>query len=122
MELTKDLKKLVTEIESQGWKVEVLEDIGRFEFEISTFSPAGQDFSKCLSADNAEEFIDTLKEAYFDFDVSYEAYMWLGSDGHGQNGAPYDMRDVYDDMEWCWRELNKLWLYLYKLDWDNEEE
>ena len=25
--------------------------------------------------------------------------MWLDIDGHGKNGAPYDMRDVYDDME-----------------------
>jgi len=28
-----------------------------------------------------------------------EAYLWLDSNGHGKNGAPYRMRDVLDDME-----------------------
>ena len=33
------------------------------------------------------------------FDVSSEAYLWLDNSGHGKNGAPHDMKDVYEDME-----------------------
>ena len=38
---------------------------------------------------------------YNDFDVSYEAYLWLDNTGHGTNGAPHDMKAVYEDMEEC---------------------
>ena len=27
--------------------------------------------------------------------------LWLDSDGHGKNGAPYHMRDLLEDMEAC---------------------
>lgn len=30
-------------------------------------------------------------------------YLWLDDEGHGSNGAPYDMKDVYEDMEW-WKD------------------
>ena len=33
--------------------------------------------------------------------MCYETYLWLDSDGHGKNGAPYDMKDLYEDMEAC---------------------
>ena len=26
--------------------------------------------------------------------------LWLDEFGHGKNGAPYDMKDVYEDFEW----------------------
>ena len=38
---------------------------------------------------------------YQDFDVSYETSLWIGSDGHGKNGAPYEIKDIYEDMEEC---------------------
>ena len=34
------------------------------------------------------------------FDVSEHAVIWLDESGHGVNGAPYDMKDVYEDFEW----------------------
>lgn len=42
------------------------------------------------------------------FDVSEETYTCLDHSGHGINGAPYDMRDVYNDMEECQDEIEKL--------------
>lgn len=47
-------------------------------------------------------FEDFCKEAdylYESFDPSYEAYLWLDSEGHGKNGAPYEMGDVFAEMK-----------------------
>lgn len=35
-----------------------------------------------------------------DYDVSEQTMLWLDEFGHGKNGAPYDMKDVYEDFEW----------------------
>ena len=89
---------------------EVFEYDRNVDFE--THSPEGHDFIIMLEID---EDIDTDKEPkeaanclieelarwINNYDVSYEAYIWLDIFGHGKNGAPYDMRDVYLDMEWC---------------------
>ena len=37
-----------------------------------------------------------------------EAYIWLDDSGHGKNGAPHDMKDVYEDMEACKSMLGEL--------------
>ena len=41
----------------------------------------------------------TMKRYYEDFDPDYEAYLWIGDDGHGKNGAPYHIKDIVADME-----------------------
>ena len=35
-------------------------------------------------------------------------HLWLDSDGHGKNGAPYRIREVLDDMEVAERMMNDL--------------
>lgn len=69
---------------------------------LSRYSPAGQDFG--ISVDIGENLHDlkrNLAKAYEGYDVSYEAYIWLDNTGHGKDGAPHDMKDVYEDMETC---------------------
>lgn len=69
---------------------------------IGKFSSAGQDFSFYTEiGETPEELQDNILARYEDFDVSQEAYYWLDDSGHGKNGAPYDMKDVYEDMEEC---------------------
>lgn len=69
---------------------------------IGKFSSAGQDFSFIVEiGDTLKEMQDDIIHRYEDFDVSEEAYYWLDDSGHGKNGAPYDMKDVYEDMEEC---------------------
>lgn len=69
---------------------------------IGKFSSAGQDFSFSVEIGNTlEELQDEIARYYESFDVSEEAYYWLDDSGHGKNGAPYDMKDVYEDMEEC---------------------
>lgn len=115
MELTKDMQRLVNFIKSCGWWVQE-EDIDE-EYTIlliGKYSPAGQDFSISVEAEenSVDSFLDNLYETYSNFDVSYETYIWLDSSGHGKDSAPYDMKDLYEDMEWCQEEMLKLWRYL----------
>lgn len=46
-----------------------------------------------------DTLIKSVREYYENYDPDEEAYLWIGDDGHGRNGAPYRMRDVLDDME-----------------------
>ena len=59
---------------------------------------------------------------YDNYDCSYEAYLWLDNTGHGTNGAPYDMKDVYEDMEACEKMIFELWESLSGKDWEEYYE
>lgn len=50
-----------------------------------------------------EKFLDNLYEMHYSFDISREAYSWLDETGRGKNGAPENMRQVYDNTE-CFAE------------------
>ena len=92
-------KKLIKQIEDAGFSLSRDDDDGSYEF--GKYSPEGQDFRFTISGDTKEEFIRNISEYYHGYDASYEAYIWLDTDGHGKNGAPYDMKDVYEDMVAC---------------------
>lgn len=71
---------------------------------LENWSPAGQDVvfeTKLKDPDSCEEFLEALKEHAASFDPDEEAALWLGSDGHGKNGAPYRMSDLLEDMQWA---------------------
>lgn len=70
-------------------------------FYFGKYSPAGQDFGFEVEGEDLEDLAHNIERFYDDYDVSYEAYLWLDEWGHGRNGAPYDMRDVYEDMLEC---------------------
>lgn len=73
------------------------------------YSPAGQDFGFSVNA--GEDLFDLMRnveEAHQSFDCSEEAYLWLDNTGHGKDGAPYDMKDVYEDMECCREYIEEL--------------
>lgn len=94
-------------IEKHEWSIEY-EDDGNIYF--SKYSPAGQDFGFYIDGVcTIEELADKIYDQYNEYDVSEAAYIWLDESGHGKNGAPYDMEDVYKDMEAC--EQNILELY-----------
>ena len=93
-------KKLIKKIKSIGFSVKEYED----EYYFSQNSPAGQDFGFYINKTNIETIDDlayAVYERYENYDCSEEAYIWLDNTGHGTNGAPYDMKDVYEDMEAC---------------------
>ena len=102
------MKEIIEKIEGLGWTVDVLKEEEEC-WQLGQYSPAGQDFFVVINADNKESIIEKLKEVYEDFDVSEEAYLWLDESGHGRNGAPYDMKDVYEDMQACKNMLERLY-------------
>lgn len=97
--MNKELQKLLDRAEELEWCVQ--QECGNV-YLFSKFSPLGQDFN--ISVDTEDDpnlFLHNLDQTYLNFDVSEETYYWLDSSGHGKNGAPYDMKDLYEDMEAC---------------------
>jgi hypothetical protein len=103
-EKTNDMiQQKITEIaEILGWSVDFSEpQNGKTDVNFAKYTAYGQDFnfSVELEDDDMEAFIDNIHEYYENFDVDEEAYIWIGSDGHGKNGAPYHIADIVKDME-----------------------
>lgn len=95
--------------EELGWAVTWDKNTDGTKFvRFSQYSPAGQDFNVELDYKNLGEIEDKLREYYDSYDPSYEAYLWLDDNGHGKNGAPYEMIDVYNDMKACEEMIDKL--------------
>lgn len=71
------------------------------QIEIRKYSAAGQDclFTLECERNNPASVAEAFKQVYEQFEPERETYLWLDSDGHGKNGAPYHMRDVLKDME-----------------------
>lgn len=98
------VNKIVKIAENLEWSV----NINNNELEFTKYSPAGQEFNFVLGADNLKEVTQKIKERCDNFDCSEEAYLWLDDSGHGTNGAPYDMKDLYEDMEECLKMMEEL--------------
>ena len=103
--------------------IKISEDDKSAYVELSFFSPEGQDCSLSIEkGNNIECFCNNIYDYYDNFDVSYETYLWLDSDGHGVNGAPYDMKDIYEDMAWCQDKIYHIYLTVCKYIDENKEE
>ena len=122
-------EKIYEIAESEGWAVSHTVCQGEISFEFSKFSPAGQDF--CFTGDvdyeDDEDYVfSELRDAVYryweNFDVCEEAYIWLDETGHGQNGAPYDMKELYEDMQACADMIHDLWLALEGREKPTEEK
>lgn len=128
MNILMAMRERVIEVaEENGWSVNMTSnDEDNFTYEFSKNSPAGQDFSFCadMEDNDVSSLIDNIYERYNDYDCSSETYIWLDNTGHGKNGAPYDMKDVYEDMEACAQMMLDLHNTLRAEDWSeyNDEE
>lgn len=91
-------KALIKALEAADFSIYVDNDDVRFQ----KYSPEGQDFNFTVSAThNLTDLFNDIYDYYDNFDPSEEAYYWLDNSGHGKNGAPYDMGDLYNDMVVC---------------------
>ena len=98
-----DFKSVIDICEFAGWGV-----TGDFEnhndpyFEISQPSPAGEDFSFSVYADNPKEFIAKVNAYYMEFSPSEHAEMWVEArlsserNGNGTKGIP-DVETLVED-------------------------
>ena len=90
-----------------GWNV-TKEDTNTYN--LQRYSDAGHDLNITIKGKSCEALIDSIYSCYEDFDVSYETYLWLDDTGHGKNGAPYEMREVLEDMEACEKMIYEAYL------------
>lgn len=96
------IEQITTVAAKLGWQVETnTSNSDHAEFEFRKYTPCGQDFSFSVKMDgnDPDSLLEEVKDYYEDFDPDYEAYLWIGEDGHGKNGAPYHIKDIVDDME-----------------------
>jgi len=98
------INKIVKIAENLDWSV----NVNNNELEFTKYSPAGQDFNFNVTGDDLEEVIKSIDEYCNNFDCSEETYLWLDNTGHGTNGSPYDMKDLYEDMEECLKMIEEL--------------
>ena len=118
--MDKKFEKIYEIAEREGWKVDnsyTDEKVTEVCFSFNKYSPAGRDLSFEVYVPNEEDedviyenVADAIADYWEGFDVSYETYIWLDENGHGKNGAPYDMMDVYKDMKACEDMIHDLWL------------
>lgn len=120
--MDKRFEKIYEIAERKGWQVDCYYVNKKTELCVSfeKYSPAGQDFYFSVSVPNEDDediFYDNVEDAIYtyweDFDVCYETYIWLDETGHGRNGAPYDMKDLYEDMQACEDMIYELWFALW---------
>ena len=97
------IEQITTVATSLGWQVTSDTSVPNVvEFEFSQYTPAGQDFDFCAEMKDIEQY-------YEGYDPDYEAYLWIGTDGHGKNGAPYHIKDIVSDMEAAEAMINTLY-------------
>lgn len=117
--MDKRFEKIYEIAEREGWAVSHTVCQGEISFEFSKLSPAGQDFyfTRDVDYEDDEDYVfSELRDAVYryweNFDVCEETYIWLDNTGHGMNGAPEDMKDLYEDMQACEDMIHDLWLAL----------
>lgn len=96
------IEQITTVAAGLGWQVSTDTSTPNIvEFEFQNYTPAGQDLNFCVEMkdDDPQSLLSEIQEYYEGYDPDYEAYLWIGTDGHGKNGAPYHIKDIVSDME-----------------------
>ena len=113
MNLVNIEKFFENKLKDTEWKVSTTINESKKQVEVSLeiWTPAGRDV--CLEFDfkdktTKEQISKMFQEYYESYDVSYETYLWLDNEGHGKNGAPYEMEKVLIDTQWVENELAEL--------------
>lgn len=113
--MKEEYRKMIRAAENLNWLVK----IDGNDFTFSKFSPAGRDFNMEITADDLENVIIEIEDRINNFDCSAETYLWLDNTGHGENGAPYDMKDLYEDMEACLKMMEELLDEIEQVEFDD---
>lgn len=100
-------------LENTQWIVDVIinNETKSVDVNLEIYSPAGRDVCVEFTFEEGttKKQIHSEFESYYEsYDVSYETYLWLDEDGHGKNGAPYEMEKVLIDTQWVENELSEL--------------
>lgn len=72
---------------------------GKYDIELETYSPEGEDVIVSLIYDGTEEgFVAAFVDYANWFDAEEHAEMWI--EGRGKNGVPESIKDLLEDAEW----------------------
>ena len=118
MNLENIVKYLESKLNDTEWKVDttINEKNNQVELSLETWTPAGRDVVfefEFKDKTTKEQISKSFQEYYDNYDVSFETYIWLDDEGHGKNGAPYEMESVLIDTQWVENELSEL-AYLFE--------
>jgi len=115
MELT--WKDIEDKLEQMDFQITSRDTNGElYQIEISKSLPYNSHemlFTLQCDKDNPESVVDAFQELYDGYDVDYETSLWIGPDGHGQNGAPYHIKDILKNFETIEYDLKES---MYKID------
>ena len=106
------IEQITTVAANLGWQVKTdTREPDLVEFEFQQHTPMGQDFnfSVEMKGSDTDGLLNEIEQYYEGFDPDYEAYLWIGTDGHGKNGAPYHIKDIVTDMEQAETMINTLY-------------
>lgn len=94
------------------------------DVEFSTALPYGPeiDVSVIINDNDPWTLIEDLNSYYSGYDPDYEAYLWIGDDGHGKNGAPYHIKTIVENYERAEEKIGDLLEALRKEFFDYPEE
>lgn len=123
MELSKRIEEVLEKFDFSlcGEILERYNEKGKYDIELETYSPEGEDVIVSLIYDGTEEgFIAAFVEYANDFDAEEHAEMWI--ENRGKNGIPESIKDLLNDAEWIKNMLLKVADKLNNLDEDPEME
>ena len=114
--MNENIELLLNKASELEWNVYDVDEEEEY-VKIGKFSPAGLNFSFNINiTDNVEDFIQNIYDYYLNFDISDEAPLWVDEFGRCMNGVPYDMNDIYEDMEACESNIKELYDYLVEIN------
>ena len=107
------INNIIEVAEKEGFSVNTYKypNNNSYGLEFYKMSSRGRDFGFGITMESGmdeHDIVDLIDDYFENFDVSYETYIWLDDEGHGKNGAPYDMKDVYDDTKECEKFIEEL--------------
>lgn len=93
---------------NEDWNISV--DDLKGETQLVAFSPifGTWDGTFELEVKDFEDLCQQLFSYWQAFDPDEETALWIGPDGHGQNGAPYRIRDILGEMDIYEQKLERL--------------
>lgn len=103
------IDKIIDIAKNQGFSTSYEVNGNNVHFIFSQYTDFGQDFNFEVTMKNNDIYtlIEDVNNYYEGYDPDEETMLWVGTDGHGRNGAPYRLSDVLKDMEQCERMIEK---------------
>lgn len=84
-----------------------------YNINFNTDTHFGQDVQYDYTVKRLDDIVEEIHNTWEGYDPDQQAMYWVGSDGHGVNGAPYRLRDILSDMDEVEELLEKLYKELY---------